>query len=499
MHKNNIPSLRRLIESDPHRARDFCLETGDFLVDYHRLPLERAGFEALKALPAARGLPAAFERLFTGAVVNASESRPALHMALRAEDPGDYAGAAAGAGLAAMRGRMLELADALYSGRLRGSHGRPVTDLVHLGIGGSDLGPRLVAQALETDASACRVHWLNGLDYRRWRRLAARLDPATTAVVIASKSFSTRETLLQAEAVRDWLGPTGRALTYAATARSDRARDYGIPPENILELPESVGGRFSLWSAVGLSAAVRVGAEAFSGLLEGAARADRETRAAPGCDTLPVLLALLMHGLRVECGYPSLGVISYEPRLGLLAEWLQQLVMESLGKQAGGGSKSPGAPVIFGGRGTELQHSLFQALHQNPVSVPVLLVGCVDNAATGPWRDVQLAHLLAQGAVLASGRDRADPARHLPGDRPSISMLVSRLDAQRLGYLLAAFEHAVYALGCLWGVNPFDQWGVEEGKRTAGEFERQLADSHRPAEGDSERLLAFIRRHTPRR
>jgi len=472
LRKNNIPGVPELLSADPGRAQDFVRGDGDWTLDFSRIPLTRDGLAALERLPDDRGLAPAIERLFAGEVVNPSEGRPALHMALRSAKP--FAGLASPAAnrVIAERDQFLEVAGRLHAGETG------LTDLVHVGIGGSDLGPRLVADALDADDSAVRVHWLSTLDARRFERLCRRLDPARTGLVVASKSFSTEETLEQARAAREWLGPDWARRSWAATASVDRAREFGFDDAHILAFPSWTGGRFSLWSSVGVSAAAVVGPERFRALLAGAEAADIDFRRQPDADGLAVAIGLLVHYLRRDLDCCTLGIVSYEPRLALLADYLQQLFMESLGKGVdleGRPVRKPTMPLIFGGLGTDLQHSIFQALHQGPDTHPVILVGSrQDDHGHPDWQRRQLAHLLAQASALANGRAQGEPFQKMPGNRPVATLLVERLDAAALGRLLASFEHAVYALSVLWGVNAFDQWGVEEGKRLASEFRRRL-------------------------
>lgn len=474
LQKNNIPPVSELLAEDPDRARDFARRGGGWTLDFSHIPLTREGLSSLQRLPAACGLDGAVERLFAGAIVNPSEGQPALHMALRANGPFQGLSPDAAADLIAGRQRFLAVADRLHAGETG------LTDLLHVGIGGSDLGPRLVADALDADDSAVRVHWLSTLDGRRFERLCRRLDPTTTGLVIASKSFSTEETLEQARAARDWLGADWARRSWAATANVERAREFGLDDDHILAFPSWTGGRFSLWSSVGVSAAAVVGPERFRALLAGAEAADLDFRRQPDANGLAVVLGLLVHYLRRELDCSTLGIVSYEPRLALLADYLQQLFMESLGKGVDLDGKpvdGPTVPLIFGGLGTDLQHSIFQALHQGPDTHPLILVGAREADHDHPdWQRRQLAHLYAQASAFANGRSDGEPHQKLPGSRPVATLLVDRLDAGKLGWLLATLEAAVYALSVVWHINAFDQWGVEEGKRLARDFRNRLKD-----------------------
>ncbi|MCA1778511.1 MAG: glucose-6-phosphate isomerase [Xanthomonadaceae bacterium] len=337
---------------------------------------------------------------------------------------------------------------------------------------------------------------LSNLDGRRIARLLEKLAPETTALVVASKSFCTSETLAQAALIRDWLGACAADRIWAATARPDRAREFGVQNSNILEFPEWVGGRFSLWSSVGLSAAARIGPDAWIRLLAGARRADQQlVDDLPG--SLAYALARVLDALVRDGGFDTLGVVSYDPSLFLLAEHLQQLVMESLGKSVeldGQPSRGSTSPLIFGGAGTGLQHSLYQALHQGTRRHPMLMLGSVF-CGEGPegWPSEQLSHLLGQASALVNGKPSRDRTRALPGNNPVLLMLARTLDAESLGELLANFEHAVYLLSVIWRINAFDQWGVEEGKRLAVEFRAALDGTGPSPDPTLDPIIGWIR------
>jgi len=451
------------------------LRQGQWWLDYSRLRMDSGQRDELFGLVETHSLAEAVRRLFDGAIVNPSENQAALHMALRAADPARFPQADPERTLAAHRDRFLALAGEMHRGE------RKITDLVHLGIGGSDLGPRLVAEALDEADGRVRVHWLSTLDGRRFEQLIRSLDPQTTGVLVASKSFSTEETLTQARALRDWLGDRFPGQAWAATANHAAAVAFGLAEDAVLPFPSWTGGRFSLWSSVGFSAAVQIGPERFRELLASAADADTDFLESPDQHSLAVMIALLMHYLRRIEDHNTLGVIAYDPRLGLLSDYLQQLVMESLGKGVDLADRPldrPTSPLIFGGRGTDMQHSIYQALHQAPDTHPLLLVGSLtDSHARPEWHRIQFNHLLAQSTAFARGRWSDEAFRVLPGDRPVSLLVTESLSPRSLGWLLATFEHAVYTLSVLWDINPFDQWGVEEGKRLAGQFRELEADS----------------------
>lgn len=475
-----------LLRTEPARAEAMVLERGRWRVDASRLPVTLADWRARMADHRLGPLQQAVVSLFDGAVVNPSEARPALHPALRADDPAAYCAAGDADIIRTSRERMLDFAARLHDGAT------PVRTLLHVGIGGSDLGPRLVADALDTGDGAVAVEWLTTLDARRLQRLLSRLDPEATGLVIASKSFTTVETLTQARVIRDWLGDGADHRIWAATANRERALAFGVRGEHVLEFPAGVGGRFSLWSSVGISAAALVGPACWRRLLAGARDADADLRGAlAGAPALG--LAAGVDALTRASGFETLGVVAYDPRLRLLADHLQQLVMESLGKSVdvdGQAVDAPTTPLVFGGAGTDLQHSVFQALHQGTTRHPVLLVGTAEPVpGLEDWQHEQLAHLLGQASALVNGRACDEPHKALPGNNPVMLLLGRELGPESLGELLAAFEHAVYLLGVSWRINPFDQWGVEEGKRLANAFRQALCGD---SDGPDPRLAATI-------
>jgi glucose-6-phosphate isomerase len=489
LQKNNTPDIQTLIESEPGRSESMVRETPRWRFDASRTPIPASAWRKIVASEAISTAQRAMDALFAGAIVNSSEAQPALHMALRAAEPSEIAPADDAATIERSLRQLLDCARRLHDG----SAG--VRTLVHVGIGGSDLGPRLVADALDAGNSAVDIEWLTTLDARRVERLQRRLDPSTTGIVVASKSFSTVETLFQAAHWRDWLNGRPDRI-WAATARPEKAVEFGVPVENVLAFPAWTGGRFSLWSSVGLSAAACIGPERWQQLLNGAARVDERVRNAVG-DSAAFALAGCIDSLVRRFGFGTLGVVSYEPALRMLAEYLQQLVMESLGKStslSGAPVLGPTSPLVFGGAGTDLQHSLFQALHQGTTRHPMLLLGTASTESEMPsWQREQMAHLLGQASALVNGREDERPERSLPGNNPVLLMLAPALDAETLGELLATLEHAVYLLGVAWDINPFDQWGVEEGKRLAVGFRQALERGSRSPDPALDRLVDWVR------
>jgi len=491
LQKNNTLNIRALLRDEPERAIEMLRSSAHWRLDVSRTPLRLDDWRGFFGDSGNDRLRRAVSDLFSGAIVNTSENQPALHMTLRAERPEKMLGEPDASVVKDSRRRMLEISGRLYRGET------PVRTILHAGIGGSDLGPRLVADALDPGDSVVHVEWLATLDSRRISRLLDRLDPETTALVVASKSFSTAETLSQAALIRDWLGSAGLERIWAATANVKRARAFGVAEPNILPFPDWTGGRFSLWSSVGLSAAARIGPGQWQRLLAAAEQADNLLASDLEASTA-YALARVLDWLVRDGGFDTLGAVSYDPALRLLAEYLQQLVMESLGKSVdlkGAQTLAHTSPLVFGGAGTDLQHSLFQALHQGTKRHPMLLLGSAQcNEGPAGWPRDQLSHLLGQASALVNGKSAEDRSRALPGNNPVVLMLARAIDAESVGELLANFEHAVYLLGALWEINAFDQWGVEEGKRLAAEFRSVLDGKGECPDSSLDETIVWIRR-----
>lgn len=480
--------LSRLIADDPARANDFALRVGALYANFARQRYDRKALDALFGLAETADLGGAMRRLLDGETVNATEGRAALHTALR----GDLSKAAVAReayGIARdARSKMSALIEALAAS--------DVTDIVSIGIGGSDLGPRLVVDALAQHGSArFRVHFLSNVDGSAAQRTLAGLDPARTAAIVISKTFGTQETLLNGTIVRDWLGSGERV--YAVSANVERAEKFGISPERILPMWDWVGGRYSLWSSVGFPIALAIGMDGFESLLAGAAEMDAHAVTATPKKNLAYWHALTAVWNRNGLGAATQAVLPYDERLKLLPSYLQQLVMESLGKSVrldGEPLHEQTVPVWWGGAGTDTQHSFFQALHQGTQIVPADFVGVIRN--DDPHAEnhrALLANLLAQTEALANGQGNDDPHRAYAGNRPSTLLLLDALTPHSLGMLIALYEHSVYLQSVLWGVNAFDQFGVELGKQVASRLLPALEGKAEADDAVTQRLLAEIR------
>ncbi|MFT3755886.1 MAG: glucose-6-phosphate isomerase [Pseudoxanthomonas sp.] len=478
-----------LVAADPARAMGLSLRVGPLYANFARQGYDREALAALLALAEEKSLPAAFQRLFDGEIVNITEGRAALHTALRGNLSAAATAREAFATASEVRQRMGVLVAQLQASG--------ITDVVSVGIGGSDLGPRLVADALRPVTGArLRVHFVSNVDGAAMQRTLATLDPATTAGILISKTFGTQETLLNGTILRDWLG--GSARLYAVSANPQRAaQTFDIAAERVLPMWDWVGGRYSLWSAVGLPIALAIGFDGFEALLAGAAQFDAHALNAPLAENLAVRHALTAVWNRNALGHAAHGVMTYDQRLALLPAYLQQLVMESLGKSVkldGSPVEADTVPVWWGGAGTDVQHSFFQALHQGTQIVPLDFIGSVRN--DDPHAENHLAllsNLLAQSEALANGQDSDDPHRSYAGGRPSTMILLDSLTPQSLGALIAMYEHSVYAQSVLWGINAFDQFGVELGKQLANGLLPALRGEAQAADPVTQALLAELK------
>ena len=480
--------LNTLLAHEPDRVAAHTLRTGPLYFNFARQSYDASAWQALLAQGEAVDLAGAFRRLFDGDKVNVTERRAALHTALRGQNSDAVVAREAYASALDVRQRMAALIAQLESS--------DVTDIVSVGIGGSDLGPRLVADALRGPVPGrFRVHFLSNVDGAAAQRTLAPLDPARTAAVLISKTFGTQETLLNGGILRDWLG--GSERLYAVSANPERAAAaFDIAPERVLPMWDWVGGRYSLWSAVGLPIALAIGFDRFGQLLDGASAFDGHAVGTPLADNIAVRHALTAVWNRNVLGHAAHGVMTYDQRLALLPAYLQQLVMESLGKSVtldGSPVESDSVPVWWGGAGTDVQHSFFQALHQGTQIVPLDFVGTVRN--DDPYAENHLAlmsNLLAQSEALANGQASEDPHRSYAGGRPSTMILLDALTPQSLGGLIAMYEHSVYAQSVLWGINAFDQFGVELGKQLANGLLPALRGETEAKDPVTQALLAEI-------
>jgi glucose-6-phosphate isomerase len=475
-----LPRLDQLFASEPDRLSRLSLELAGIYFDWSKTHLDQDRLAEFAARADRMGFAQARQALFSGEIVNSSEGRPATHVAERGSGAPDDADRAA-----ARHQRTRALVDAVEAGAFG-----DVTGILHIGIGGSVLGPALLADALARSGGRLTVRFLSNIDGQAFDDAVRSLDPATTLVVAASKTFTTAETLANLDAALDWLrsagiaDPDGRVI--AVTASPEAAIAAGIDETRVLQFGEGVGGRYSLWSAVGISAALAFGWSGFEELLEGAAEMDRHFRFADAPENMPLLAAFADRFYVERMGCQTRAVFAYDERLRLLPFYLQQLEMESNGKSvtsAGQPIETPSAPVTWGGVGTDAQHAVFQLLHQGTVLVPVEFVAVTesDDSLDPEHHRQLLLNAFAQASALMTGRASDDPQRSYSGNRPSTTVLLDRLDARTLGALIAFYEHRTFANAVLMGINPFDQFGVELGKEIA----RKLSDADDQGDMDS--------------
>ena len=508
---------------DPARAQSYgvTLEgaaTGPLIFDYSKTNIDDATRALLLGLAQARGIEVAREAMFTGARINATEGRAVLHTALRNLD-GELMldGADIMPGVRETLARMEAFARDLRDGRIRGIGGR-ITDVVNIGIGGSDLGPAMAVQALKPYHDGPRCHFVSNVDGAHLHDVLEPLNPETTLIIVASKTFTTAETMANAQSARDWMArslsdPTRQFV--ALSTALDRTGAFGIDPARVFGFEDWVGGRYSVWGPIGLSLMIAIGPEHFRAFLAGAAEMDAHFRSAPPGQNMPVMLALVGIWHHQICGWPTRAVLPYDQRLARLPAYLQQLEMESNGKRVamdGSALERPSGPVVWGEPGTNGQHAFYQLIHQGTGVVPcefllaaqghepqmaqhhrMLAANCLAQAEAlmrGRSLDEARALMKAQGL---SGKELERQARHrvFPGNRPSVMLLYPRLSPAVLGAVLALYEHRVFVEGVILGINSFDQWGVELGKELAGELLPMLGGEV-AAEGRDGSTLALI-------
>ena len=475
LRRQSVPPLTELFERDPDRVAKLCgrIDTGEgrMLFDWSKTHLTDELLDGFEALAEAAGFAEMRRKLFAGEVVNGTENRAAEHPALRGV--GKEASVEEAMALSA---RMKLLVEAIHGGALG-----EINHLIHIGIGGSALGPALAVDALGRDLAMVDVHVVSNIDGLALEEAFTACDPATTLIAVASKTFTTIETMTNAASALAWLSDNGVTDPYgrviALTASPAKAVEWGVDETRVLPFSESVGGRYSIWSSIGFPVALAVGWEDFAAMLDGAARIDEHFRDTDGRANLPLRAAFAdLFYARIK-GAETRAVFAYDERLRLLPSYLQQLEMESNGKSVTAEGKpvdGPTAPITWGGVGTDAQHAVFQLLHQGTHLVPVEFVASV---APGDQLDpahhrILLMNCFAQGAALMAGRRSDDPARSYPGDRPSATILCDDIDPATLGALIAFHEHRTFANAVLMGINPFDQFGVELGKEIARQIEQ---------------------------
>ncbi len=494
--------LRDLFASDPQRFERFSLELEGLLVDFSKQRIDDTTLRLLVDLAETARLGEWRARLFAGEKINFSEQRAVMHPALRYLKLGAFPSAAWDVmpEVRAVRAQMRAFSERVRGGLWRGFSGEAIRDVVNIGIGGSDLGPKMVVRTLSAyQRSGLRMHFVSNVDSAHLAKLLDSLDPRSTLFVVASKTFSTQETMLNAHTARAWLCAAAgegwaRALPLhfvAVTSDVGRAATFGLPEANVFRMWDWVGGRYSLWSAVGLPIALAIGMNGFERLLAGAQAMDTHFCEAPFDKNLPVLMALIGVWNTNFLGASTSAVLPYNESLRFLPSFLQQLEMESNGKTVGRDGQPLSCqanPIVWGEIGSNGQHAFFQLLHQGGWLVPSDFIASAQSDFPLPGHQAPLmANFLAQSAALAFGKTEAEaraeleaagiaadqiaallPHKVFAGNQPSTTIFLPRLDPFHLGMLLALYEHKVFVQGVVWGINSFDQWGVELGKQLAG-------------------------------
>lgn len=488
--------LREMFVTDPDRARRYSVQACGLTLDYSKQRIDANVLDSLLKLAVERDISGWIVRLYAGEKINLTEQRAALHIALRAPRGSELLDLPVEgvSDVHTVLDRMIEFSNRVRDGHWLGATGQTITDIVNIGIGGSDLGPRMVCEALGAIAAGPRAHFVANVDGAQLAATLKNLDPARTLFVITSKTFTTQETMANAGNARSWLverlgaDAVPKHFVAVSTNLAEVAK-FGIAPENAFGFWDWVGGRYSVWSAVGLSAMLRLGPDCFNQMLAGAHAMDLHFRDTPVAQNLPILMALLAVWNHNLLGFPSHMVAAYAQRLEKFVSWLQQLEMESNGKSVlrDGRPVQHTTPPIWGDVGTNGQHAFFQMIHQGPDIQPVdfILPLAADHDFSDQHR-ILIANCLAQAAALMRGKsadevraelsargmdgetlESAIPHRVFSGNRPSNLLLMPRVDAWHLGALMALYEHRTFALSVLWGINAFDQWGVELGKQLA--------------------------------
>ncbi len=479
-------TLAELFAADPDRARRFLVDAGDLHIDYSKHPVDEALIAALLGWAAAAGVADRRDAMFRGERINVTENRPVLHVALRA--PSDATIEVDGQNVVP---DVHEVLDAMgtFADRIRADD--RITDVVNIGIGGSDLGPAMAARALAAFGHPrLRAHFVSNVDGADIYAVLQALDPASTLFIVASKTFGTIETLTNARTARQWLvGALGedavRDHFVAVSTNAERVSEFGIDTANMFGFWDWVGGRYSVDSAIGLSLMIYIGPEQFREFLHGFRVIDEHFVSAPPASNAPIVLGLIGALHTTVLGRETKAILPYAQELARFPAYLQQLDMESNGKRVKlDGSPVDGdtGPIVWGEPGTNGQHAFYQLLHQGTHVVPADFIGFArPNHPYQEHHDLLMSNLFAQTEALAFGRANADePYRNFPGDRPSTMILADRLTPGTLGQLIALYEHIVFVQGTLWEIDSFDQWGVELGKELANRITPELTGDPKP-------------------
>lgn len=520
--------LKDWFAQQPNRADSYSVQVDDLFLDYSKNRIDDEILQGLFNLANQQDMQGWIKKLVEGEIVNDTENRPALHTALRSSKTSSFKGYAAEVQpqIKAELEKMAQIVNKIRAGHWRGFSGRPITDVVNIGVGGSDLGPLMVTHALQTHVSPIRLHFISSIDGTQTSNLLKRLNQETTLFILASKSFTTIDTLSNAETAIGWLEEriSNRETLMAqhflgASTKPEMMTKWGIPPENQLNFWDWVGGRYSMWSVIGLPIALKVGMEGFYQMLEGAALMDEHFASAPLEQNMPVLMGLIDVWHNNFLGISGKAILPYDARLKYLPSYFEQLVMESNGKSVDRNGQKVDyqtCPILWGEVGPNAQHAFYQLLHQGTQAVMCDFIAPIErddfdktmqsekNDSLNYQHQLALANCFAQSRVLMLGdgaipenlkADFDSPFKHYPGNQPSNTILLKTISAKTVGMLVALYEHKTFVESVVWQINPFDQWGVELGKLIAKETHAALVDEKTGANFDSstQNLLTKVR------
>jgi glucose-6-phosphate isomerase len=529
-HRDEVNDLqmRDLFRDDPDRAARFSLTLGDLLFDFSKNRITDQTVSLLTDLCEECGVRDWITRMFSGDAINETEGRAVLHTALRSRGSRSVVvdGVDVMPDVRRVLSQMRAFTTSLGEGAWAGHTGRAITDVVNIGIGGSDLGPAMVTEALRPYwKQGLRPHFVSNVDGTHLSEVLRQVQPETTLFIIASKTFTTQETLANARSARRWLverlGAEDAVAKHfvALSTNQDAVVEFGIDPANMFELWDWVGGRYSLWSAIGLSIATVIGMDHFEELLAGAYEVDEHFRAAPLRENIPVIMAALGVWYHNFFGASSHAVVPYDQSLHRFPAYLQQADMESNGKSASRDgaiiSDYTTGPIVWGEPGTNAQHAFFQLLHQGTHLIPCdFIVAAQSHNPIAPHQDILVANCIAQAEAMMRGKTANEARRELeqsglseervtalvahktfPGNRPSSTLMVERLTPRALGRLVALYEHKIFVQGVIWNIYSFDQWGVELGKQLANVVLPELSGAEGEHDGSTRQLIAYYRQH----
>lgn len=521
--------MREMFATDPLRFSKFSVQWKDVLLDYSKHRITDETMRLLFALARQAGVESWREKMFNGERINVTENRSVLHTALRnrSNRPVVVDGEDAMPGINAVLSHMRGFSNAIRSGEWKGYTGKPIADVVNIGIGGSDLGPVMVTEALKPYGKAgLNAHFVSNIDGTHLAEVLKRVSPETTVFLVASKTFTTQETMTNAASAREWFLQTARdsdAVAKHFVALSTNAKEvtaFGIDTKNMFEFWDWVGGRYSLWSAIGLSIAVYIGFENFEELLSGAFEMDEHFRTAPLEKNMPVILALLGIWYNNFFGAQTHAILPYDQYMHRFAAYFQQGDMESNGKSTdrnGNRAEYSTGPVIWGEPGTNGQHAFYQLIHQGTKLIPAdFIVPMETHNPMGNHHQILLSNFFAQTEALMKGKTREEaraelqregmsgedlerllPHKVFDGNRPTTSILVTKVTPRTLGSLIALYEHKIFVQGIIWNINSFDQWGVELGKQLAKAILPELSRPGDVASHDSSTngLINYYKSH----